>query len=368
MVDFPVADCCCIMCVLCLVPAGVRAQRVRVEEELEAYPAGSVDLRCQFIDGGGRTKLTQVSWIWEPTEGQRDNIAVFHPTYGQSFPNLSFQDRVQFLQGTLENPSIRISNLSMSDAGRYTCEYATYPSGNEQGTTNLVMLAKPKNSASAVTVQAGNELMVVARCEAADGKPAATIKWLSSVGGNETSSTAAGPDGTVTVRSEYRLVPTPADNKREVTCMVEQRTQAQPWVFPIKLSVEYPPSVNIEGYDHNWYVGRSDAVLTCVANGNPTPNTVTWTAMSGPLPNTVVVDGNKLTVRKVDDAVNTTFVCEAKNRLGVSKHQVTTTVIGESACTHRQRALSRTRTHTHTHTHTHASEWIQSLEVSCMCR
>lgn len=41
-------------------PAGIGAQKVRVEEELEAYPTESVDLRCQFIDGGGRTKLTQV--------------------------------------------------------------------------------------------------------------------------------------------------------------------------------------------------------------------------------------------------------------------------------------------------------------------
>lgn len=85
---------------------------------------------------------SQVSWIWEPTDGQRDNIAVFHPIYGQSFPNLSFRDRVVFLHNSLENPSIRISSLRMSDAGRYTCEYATYPSGNEQGTTTLIMLGE----------------------------------------------------------------------------------------------------------------------------------------------------------------------------------------------------------------------------------
>ncbi len=84
----------------------------------------------------------QVSWIWEPIDGQRDNIAVYHPTYGQSFPNSAFKDRVAFLHNSLENPSIRISNLRMSDAGRYTCEYATYPSGNEQGTTTLIMLGE----------------------------------------------------------------------------------------------------------------------------------------------------------------------------------------------------------------------------------
>ncbi|XP_017283117.1 PVR cell adhesion molecule related 2 like isoform X3 [Kryptolebias marmoratus] len=312
-----------------LMAQGVGAQKVRVEEELEAYPTESVDLRCTFIDGGSSTKLTQVSWIWEPVDGQRDNIAVFHPLYGESFPNLAFKGRVVFLQSTLKNPSIRIKDLRMSDAGRYTCEYATYPSGNEQGTTTLIMLAKPKNSAKVVTVQAGSKSVVVARCEAVDGKPAATIRWLASVGGNHSTANTNGPDGTVTVRSEYRLVPTAADNGREVTCMVEQKTQDRPWAQTLKLSVEYPPTVSIEGYDHNWYVGRSDAVLLCLANANPAPTSINWSSASGSLPDTVEVDDNKLTVKKVDDAVNTTFICEVKNKHGASRHQLTTFVIEE---------------------------------------
>ncbi|XP_077599923.1 nectin-2-like [Stigmatopora nigra] len=312
---------------------GVGAQKVRVEEELEAYPNESVDLRCQFVDGGGKTKLTQVSWIWEPTEGQRDNIAVYHPFYGQSFPNPSFKERVVFLHNNLENPSIRISDLRMSDAGRFTCEYATYPTGNEQGTTTLVMLAKPKNSAEVLTVRAGTEAAVVARCQAAHGKPAASIRWLASVGGdhgnrgNHSTSRSEASDGTVTVRSEYRLVPTPADHGRELTCVVDQRTQDKTWTRPLTLSVEYPPSVSIEGYDHNWYVGRSDAALVCTAQGNPQPTAVSWSAASGPLPDSVLVDGNKLTVSKVDDAVNTTFVCQVENKHGAAKDQITTLVI-----------------------------------------
>ncbi|XP_047239783.1 PVR cell adhesion molecule related 2 like isoform X3 [Girardinichthys multiradiatus] len=305
----------------------VIAQKVRVEQELEAYPTESVDLRCEFVDGGSLTKLTQVSWIWEPVDGQRDNIAVYHPIYGQSFPNMAFRDRVVFLHNDLKIPSIRINDLRMSDAGRYTCEYATYPSGNEQGTTTLIMLAKPKNSARAVTVQAGSKSVVVAQCEGADGKPAATIKWLASVGGNHSTTTTNGPDGTVTVRSEYRLVPTVADNGREVTCLVDQRTQDRPWTEVLKLSVEYPPIVTIDGYDNNWYVGRSDAVLFCLAKANPEPTTITWTTASGSLPDTVVVEHNKLTVRKVDDAVNTTFTCEVKNKHGASRKTLTTFVI-----------------------------------------
>ncbi|GLD72835.1 nectin-2-like protein, partial [Lates japonicus] len=82
-----------------------------------------------------------------------------------------------------------------------------------------------------------------------------------------------------------------------------------------------------EGYDNNWYVGRADATLLCLANANPAPTTITWTAASGSLPDTVVVDCNKLMVRKVDDVVNTTFICEVKNKHGASKHQITTIVI-----------------------------------------
>lgn len=40
-------------------PAGGAGQKVRVDEQLEAYPTKSVDLRCVFVDGLG-TKLTQV--------------------------------------------------------------------------------------------------------------------------------------------------------------------------------------------------------------------------------------------------------------------------------------------------------------------
>lgn len=48
------------------------------------------------------------------------------------------------------------------------------------------------------------------------------------------------------------------------------------------------------------------------------------------MPETVIVEDNKLIVKKVDDAVNTTFICEVKNKQGTSRNQITTFVIGES--------------------------------------
>lgn len=52
-------------------------------------------------------------------------------------------------------------------------------------------------------------------------------------------------------------------------------------------------------------------------------------SMSGEMPDTVQITGNELKILKVDDAVNTTFVCEVNNRIGTGRDQVTAMVRGE---------------------------------------
>uniref|UniRef100_A0AAR2M3L1 Si:ch73-22o12.1 n=1 Tax=Pygocentrus nattereri TaxID=42514 RepID=A0AAR2M3L1_PYGNA len=314
--------------VFLLIIQGSSVQRVKVQPEVVSYPGQDVTLRCQF-PSPGQTQLTQVSWIYETAAGVRTNIAVFHPSFGINYPTSPVSGRVSFTidPPQLESPTIQITAITMADEGRYICEYATYPSGNEQGVTNLVLLAKPSNNASTVTVQAGSAAVVVARCESANGRPAATISWATSVGGNGTTLTnTENSDNTVTVKSEYWLVPTPADNGKDISCEVSHRTQSNPQTFPMKLVIEYPPQVQIVGYDSNWYLGRTNAVLTCQAQGNPTPTTVTWRTMSGLMPDTVQIKENKLTVPKVDETVNATFICEVRNSLGTGKDQVSVMV------------------------------------------
>lgn len=51
--------------------------------------------------------------------------------------------------------------------------------------------------------------------------------------------------------------------------------------------------------------------------------------MTGEKPDTVVITGNELKVLKVDETVNTTFVCEVTNRIGIGKDQITAFVRGE---------------------------------------
>lgn len=87
-------------------------------------------------------------------------------------------------------------------------------------------------------MQAGSSEVVVASCQAAQGKPEATISWITTMAGRYNHTSLPEVDGTVTVKSEYRMVPTPAENGKEITCMVNQRTQTDPQYFPLKLVVE----------------------------------------------------------------------------------------------------------------------------------
>ncbi|XP_008298209.1 poliovirus receptor-related protein 2 isoform X2 [Stegastes partitus] len=319
---------------LCLIASiltqhGTSGQRVKVEPEVLSYPGQTVNLRCAFTDATG-IQLTMVTWIYEPKDGERINIAVFHPNFDPNYPDSPVKGRVSFTPSppNLASPSIQISGVRMTDEGKYICEYATYPSGNEQGITFLVMLAKPENSASIVTVVAGSKPAVVARCESLNGRPVAQISWVTTANGNATTVSKPGADNTVTVTSEYRMVPTATDNGKDISCLVAHRTQVKAESFLMKLAVQYAPQVSIVGYDNNWYVGRPNVMLTCQANANPVPTSVAWKTMSGEMPDTVQIKGNELKVLKVDETVNTTFVCEVSNRIGTTRDQVTVMVRG----------------------------------------
>nr|XP_061789512.1 nectin-2-like [Nerophis lumbriciformis] len=306
---------------------GVFGQQVKVEPEVTSYPGQTVNLICTFTDTN-KIQITMVTWIYEPKEGERTNIAVLHPSYDPNYPESPLKDRVSFMESppNVASPSIQISNVRMTDEGKYICEFASYPSGHKQGVTQLVMLTKPQNSASALTVEAGPKPTAVARCESLNGRPAAQIRWVTTANGNATTTSKQGQDNTVSVTSEYRVAPTAADNGKDISCIVSHRTQTSPESFQMKLKVLYAPQVTIVGYDNNWYVGRTNVLLTCQAAGNPVPTTVLWKSMTGAMPDTVQIKDNQLKVLKVDEAVNTTFVCEVKNRVGTGRDQVTALV------------------------------------------
>ncbi|XP_036428236.1 nectin-2-like [Colossoma macropomum] len=117
------------------------AQRVKVQPEVVSYPGQVVTLQCHFTDPG-QTQLTQVSWSFETATGARHNIAVFNPQFGVNYSESLLKGRLSFMSDPprLENAAIQITDIKMTDQGRYNCEFTTFPSGSEQSVTNLVIL------------------------------------------------------------------------------------------------------------------------------------------------------------------------------------------------------------------------------------
>ncbi|XP_062996094.1 nectin-2 isoform X3 [Elgaria multicarinata webbii] len=313
---------CAFASLLCCLLSVVLAQRVQVANEVTGYLGKAVTLPCTFATNYPEIKVSQVTWVKE-TGGRKQNVAVYHPDHGPSYPMERGSTRIRFRSASLEDATLIISPLLMTDEGTYTCEFATYPLGNEDGITNLIIVAKPTNTAKALEVKASKVEVPVANCTSANGKPPARITWQSGLNGNSTVSQVLHADGTVTVTSSYNMVPSKEANGQRITCEIAQKTLAQPESIPVTLSILYPPEVTIDGYDDNWYLSRNEANLICSAKGNPMPTEFVWSTTSGPLPKSVSVVGERLIVRNVDASVNTTFICQATNRVGqVSSEQI----------------------------------------------
>ncbi|XP_067317254.1 nectin-2-like isoform X2 [Anolis sagrei] len=307
---------------LLLLLPGSLGQTVRVRDEVTGFLGQEAVLPCHFVKAAPDIKVSQVTWMKEAS-GRKQNVAVYHPEHGPSFPMDREGTRIRFRTPSLEDTTLVIGPLRLDDEGTYFCEFATYPGGNQDGVTHLIVLAKPTNTAEAQEVKVSSLEQPVATCTSAHGKPPARITWQSSLGGNASVSEVTNADGTVTVTSHYRLVPSKEANGQRITCVVEHKALPQPEALPVTLSILYPPEVSIVGYDDNWYLSRNEAMLTCRADGNPMPTEFIWSTSSGPLPKTVTVQGGNLLVQNVDASVNTTFICQATNRVGqVATEQV----------------------------------------------
>ncbi|ETE59647.1 Poliovirus receptor-related protein 2, partial [Ophiophagus hannah] len=287
----------------------VLAQQVTVHHEVTGYLGKKVVLPCSIALTGPDVKLSQVTWVKE-IGGRRQNVAVHHPIHGQNYPMEKNSRRIRFLVESLTDATLVIEHLLMTDEGTYSCD------------------------AEALEVKASNVEQPVAVCTSANGKPPARVTWQSRLNGNSSAKQTNNSDGTVTVTQHYTMIPTKEANEQQINCLVEHVALPQAESFPVRLSILCElrlwrlrevvprslsldaPEVAIEGYDDNWYLTRSDAVLICSARGNPTPVDFSWTTSSGQLPKSVEVQGHRLLVKRVDYTVNTTFICQATNRVG----------------------------------------------------
>ncbi|XP_058136386.1 nectin-2 [Dasypus novemcinctus] len=318
-----------LLLLLLLLPreSGAQHVRVRVPPEVRGRLGETVELPCHLLPLAPEVHVSQVTWLRLDAAKGNPNVAVFHPSFGPSFPSSEpGQERLSFVatgEGAttdLRDATLALKRLAVEDEGNYTCEFATFPRGTGRGVTWLRAIAQPQNHAEAQEVALSLEPVPVARCVSTGGRPPARISWFSRLDGEATESQVPGPlPGTVTVTSRFALVPLGRVDGEKVTCKVEHESFEEPVLLPLTLTVRYPPEVSITGYDDNWYLGRTEVTLSCDVRSNPEPTGYDWSTTSGVFPASAVAHGPQLVIRSVDSLVNTTFICTVTNAVGTGR-------------------------------------------------
>uniref|UniRef100_A0A147A404 Nectin cell adhesion molecule 1 n=1 Tax=Fundulus heteroclitus TaxID=8078 RepID=A0A147A404_FUNHE len=303
---------------------GVNGQSVQMDPSKSGFVGDQVELRCIFVNSNPPVKISQVTWQ-KLLNGTKQNVAIANPALGVSVLP-PFKERVGFKQAavryrppSLEDTTIVFSNLQLSDEAAYICEYTTFPAGNRENMVNLTVFARPMTrmtlTSPTIVARAPKRKTTVATCISANGKPPSVIKWDTRLKGEASLQEYRNPNGTVTVRSNYVVIPSRETHKQKLTCIVMYRSERI--TESVVLNVQYEPEVKIEGFDGNWYLNRQNVQLTCRADANPPVTIYQWKLLNGSLPTNVEIKNNTLFFKgPVTYDLAGTYVCDATNSIG----------------------------------------------------
>uniref|UniRef100_A0A8W4F8U2 Nectin-1 n=1 Tax=Sus scrofa TaxID=9823 RepID=A0A8W4F8U2_PIG len=303
---------------------GAHTQVVQVNDSMYGFIGTDVVLHCSFANPLPGVKITQVTWQ-KATNGSKQNVAIYNPAMGVSVL-APYRERVEFLRPSFTDGTIRLSRLELEDEGVYICEFATFPAGNRESQLNLTVMAKPTNwiegTQAVLRAKKGkDDKVLVATCTSANGKPPSVVSWETHLKGEAEYQEIRNPNGTVTVISRYRLVPSREDHRQSLACIVNYHMDR--FRESLTLNVQYEPEVTIEGFDGNWYLQRMDVKLTCKADANPPATEYHWTTLNGSLPKGVEAQNRTLFFRgPINYSMAGTYICEATNPIGTRSGQV----------------------------------------------
>ncbi|XP_059382364.1 cell adhesion molecule 1a isoform X5 [Carassius carassius] len=211
---------------------------------------------------------------------------------------------------------VSLSNVSLSDEGRYVCQLYTDPP--QEAYADITVLVPPGNpiiESREDIVREGNETEIT--CTSMGSKPAATIKWMK--GDKELqgkSKVEATYDRMFTVTSWLRFTVTREDDGVPVVCIVDHPAvkdfQAQKY-----LEVQYKPEVTIKVEFPQGLIREGENLeLTCQVKGKPQPHQVNWVRVDDEVPSHAVITGSDLFIENLNKSYNGTYRCVVSNSVG----------------------------------------------------
>ncbi|XP_064029199.1 cell adhesion molecule 1 isoform X3 [Pogoniulus pusillus] len=218
------------------------------------------------------------------------------------------------------NSELRVSltNVSISDEGRYFCQLYTDPP--QEIYTTITVLVPPRNLVIDIQKEVaveGEEIEL--NCTAMASRPATTIRWFK---GNKELTGKSEVEQWLdmyTVTSQLVLKVGREDDGVPVICLVDHPAvkdlQTQRY-----LEVMYKPQVRVsQNYPVQGLTREGEPLeLTCTAFGKPQPTDMRWLRVDDEMPQHVVVSGSNLLISNLNKTDNGTYRCEASNAVGQS--------------------------------------------------
>ncbi|ETE69304.1 Poliovirus receptor-related protein 1, partial [Ophiophagus hannah] len=279
------------------------AQKVLVNETVSGFIGTDVFLHCNLVKIN-HTRITQVTWQ-KASNGSKQNVAIYNPVMGLSILP-PYEERVVFQSPSITDGTIKLSNLQLDDEGIYISK----PVNRMEGTT------RPLIARAGMT-----EKILVATCISSNGKPPSTVTWDTKLKGEAEFQEIRNENGTITVISRYRLLPSREAHQQQLKCVVNY--QLERFTESMTLNVLYEPEVRIDGFDSNWYLNRKDVKLTCISDANPPATEYQWKLLNGSLPDSAEIQNSTLFFKgPVTYSLSATYICEATNTIGTRSGQV----------------------------------------------
>ncbi|XP_030918241.1 cell adhesion molecule 1 isoform X4 [Geospiza fortis] len=218
------------------------------------------------------------------------------------------------------NSELRVSltNVSISDEGRYFCQLYTDPP--QEIYTTITVLVPPRNLVIDIekeTAVEGEEIEL--NCTAMASRPATTIRWFKGNKELKGKSEVERWSDMYTVTSQLLLKVGREDDGVPVICLVDHPAvkdlQTQRY-----LEVMYKPQVRVsQNYPLQGLTREGEPLeLTCTAFGKPQPTDMRWLRVDDEMPQHVVVSGSNLLISNLNKTDNGTYRCEASNAVGKS--------------------------------------------------
>ncbi|XP_062464528.1 cell adhesion molecule 1 isoform X11 [Pezoporus occidentalis] len=218
------------------------------------------------------------------------------------------------------NSELRVSltNVSISDEGRYFCQLYTDPP--QEIYTTITVLVPPRNLVIDIQKEIaveGEEIEL--NCTAMASRPATTIRWFKGNKELTGKSEVEQWSDMYTVTSQLLLKVGREDDGVPVICLVDHPAvkdlQTQRY-----LEVMYKPQVRVsQNYPVQGLTREGEPLeLSCAAFGKPQPTDMRWLRVDDEMPQHVVVSGSNLLISNLNKTDNGTYRCEASNAVGKS--------------------------------------------------